>query len=122
MDTELFKKLMGRLGEFNEATKGMRLAEYAVKARPMQGRGELLKEAKERWEPGTGPWSKEPGELDQVDLVFLEDFAEGFQVMSCERGLMSGCITLLVAEVRNARGWPTPVTLPEPNFEYGPVG
>lgn len=95
----------------------MSLTEYASKARPMSTYECLLEESKKRYEPGTGPWSKKPGDLDQIDLIYLEDLAEGYKVLSCERGLMSGCIESLVAEVRQARDWPTPPRI-EPAFEY----
>ncbi len=68
----------------------------------------LLAEAKDLYEPGRGPWNKSTGELDQIDLVYLENMADGYSVYSDPRGLLSSCIKLLVAEVRNARDWPTP--------------
>jgi len=74
----------------------------------MSLRQNLLREAQARWTAGKGPWSKDPGELDQVDLVYLEDLADSLVFYSDERGLLSGCIQTLVDEVRNARGWPKP--------------
>lgn len=68
----------------------------------------LLDESRERYSPGQGPWSKDPGTLDQVDLVFLESFAESFRFYSDTRGLMGACIKSLVDEVRKARKWPEP--------------
>lgn len=68
---------------------------------------ELLAEAKERYEPGKGPWSKkEP--LDQVDLVFLEHLTHQYAIYSDPKGLLSGCLRRTIEEVRAARGWPTP--------------
>lgn len=67
----------------------------------------LLEQAKERYSPGKGPWKK-PGGLDQIDLVWLENFASHFMFYSDPRGQLSGAVELLVAEVRHARGGPTP--------------
>lgn len=92
-------KVMERVQEFTEATRHLNLTEYVVKGRPMDVRQTLLKEANQRWKGGTGPWSKDPGELDQVDLVFLESLPTAD----------SALVKVLVAEVRNARGWPTPL-------------
>jgi len=113
----LFRKVMERIETFNEATKDVNLTEYASKGRPMDRYGMLLEEAKERYKPGTGPWSKEPGKMDQVDLVYLENMAEAYKVDSSPKGLLAGCIEVLVAEVRKARGWPTPPRI-EPSFTY----
>lgn len=81
-------------------------------------RAQLAQEALARYEPGTGPWSKE-GPLDQVDLVFLEEMTHLYSHFSDPRGLLSGCVNRLVDEVRHARGWEPPPdvapgsTLPE---------
>jgi hypothetical protein len=67
---------------------------------------ELLREARERYEPGKGPWSKED-DLDQVDLVKFEEMSLQYAMLSDERGLLSGCVRRLVDEVRRARNYPT---------------
>lgn len=82
------------------------------RTRSMSTRSEILQEAKARYEPGTGPWSKQ-GPLDQVDLVLLEEMADGYRLCSDSRGLLAGCVQRLVEETRRARGWQAPPeTLP----------
>lgn len=83
------------------------LTEYASKAQPMSTMDNLREQADERWEPGTGPWSKKD-DLDQVDLVKFQMVAEGYELHSDPRGMMAGCIERLVEEVRRVRSWPTP--------------
>ena len=111
-DEKRSERLMAQVFEvmqdFNERTKDLPLAEYATRAYPMSLRSALVEEAKRRYEPGTGPWSKEVGELDQVDLVFFEEMVKPYMIYSDPKGLMSGVIELLVREIRQARGWPTP--------------
>jgi len=74
------------------------LTEFASKALPMSPRGELVRAAHKRYEPGTGPWQKEEM-LDQIDLVHLEEMIEP---------VPGPIIKRLVEEVRRARNWPTP--------------
>lgn len=74
----------------------------------MISRKDLEALATKRWEPGKGPWSKIE-DLDQVDLVHLERFADAYQFDSSDKGLLSGCLKRLCEEVRAAREWPTPV-------------
>ena len=73
----------------------------------MRVRNWLSAESRKRWEHGQGPWLKPPGELDQIDLVFLNDLAKRHNHPS-ESNHLSRAINTLVAEVRVARGWPRP--------------
>ena len=91
------------------AMKVPNLTEYASKAMPMSTHEELLKESRQRYEPGTGPWSKDDM-LDQIDLVHLEALIEPVPGRIIKR---------LVKEVRDARSWPTPLHI-EPNVTYEP--
>ena len=109
---EGFERLVERLGPPDDG----KWTEYASKGRPMSTYGDLVAEARERYEPGKGPWSKEEV-LDQVDLVYLEDFADHYRFHSDDRGLLSGCLRRLVEELRTARSWPTPPKI-EPDFKY----
>lgn len=68
---------------------------------------DLRKEARKRYPPGRGPYSKE-SDLDQVDLAWLENLASHYAIYSDPKGMLSGCVTRLTEEVRRARGWPQP--------------
>ncbi len=85
-----------------------KFAEYVSKPRPTISYDNLVIESRKRYEPGTGPWSRET-RLDQVDLVYLQSMAVRYLHRSDELGIMSGCIERLVDEVRAVRSWPTPV-------------
>lgn len=67
----------------------------------------LGQEARRRYKPGVGAWSKE-ADLDQVDLVQLETIAARNSMYSDMKGALAGCVDRLVEEVRRAKGWPTP--------------
>jgi hypothetical protein len=121
MEDERSKRIMAQvfsvMQEFNERTGHVNWTEYASKAFPMNLRSTLVEEAKKRYEPGKGPWGKDMGELDQVDLVWFEELAKPYGIYSDPRGWLSGAIKVLVAEVRDTRGWPTPPDV-EPQVEY----
>lgn len=94
----------------------MPLSRYITAVQPMSTYAELARQARERYEPGTGPWTK-GDDLDQVDLVHLEEAARSVSIYSDMRGLLAGCVERLLVELRVARGWPTPPKI-EPNFTY----